>query len=217
MSTLQVANLHLESTGNNRIQYAGSNTFTMYAPSGVRASSFGSDPGVVPGELFFSLNTTFAGTNATGAQPLIGRGVTVSSNTAYAFDALFTMIKTAGVTNHNISLGFGGTATLNSIQYQAALDFVGDSVGGLTAASGVYFTFMRTATLTLASGATSSAGIYYAGWIHGMIYVNAGGTFIPQYSLSAAPGGAYTTQAGSYFKLYPVGAGNANVAIGTWA
>jgi hypothetical protein len=31
MSTLQVANLHLESTGNNRIQYAGSNTLTIFA------------------------------------------------------------------------------------------------------------------------------------------------------------------------------------------
>lgn len=31
MSTLQVANLHFESTGNNRIQYTGSNTFTLVA------------------------------------------------------------------------------------------------------------------------------------------------------------------------------------------
>jgi hypothetical protein len=31
MSTLQVANLHLESTGNNRIQYMGSNTVNIYA------------------------------------------------------------------------------------------------------------------------------------------------------------------------------------------
>jgi len=31
MSTLQVANIHLESTGNNRIQYDGSNTFTIAA------------------------------------------------------------------------------------------------------------------------------------------------------------------------------------------
>lgn len=31
MSTLQVSNVHLESTGNNRIQYDGSNTFTMVA------------------------------------------------------------------------------------------------------------------------------------------------------------------------------------------
>jgi len=31
MSTLQVANVHLESTGNNRIQYAGLNSYTLYA------------------------------------------------------------------------------------------------------------------------------------------------------------------------------------------
>jgi hypothetical protein len=30
MSTLQVANLHFESTGNNRIQYMGTNTITMF-------------------------------------------------------------------------------------------------------------------------------------------------------------------------------------------
>jgi hypothetical protein len=38
MSTLQVANLHLESTGNNRIQYEGSNNFTFVA-AGVNAAS----------------------------------------------------------------------------------------------------------------------------------------------------------------------------------
>ena len=31
MSTLQVSNVHFESTGNNRIEYSGSNTFNMYA------------------------------------------------------------------------------------------------------------------------------------------------------------------------------------------
>ena len=31
MSTIQAANLHLESTGNNRIQYAGTNTFSIVA------------------------------------------------------------------------------------------------------------------------------------------------------------------------------------------
>lgn len=31
MSTLQVANIHLESTGNNRIQYTGSNSYVIVA------------------------------------------------------------------------------------------------------------------------------------------------------------------------------------------
>jgi hypothetical protein len=217
MSTLQVANIHFESTANNRIQYEGANGYTLYAPSGIKTSMFGSDAGIVTGELIYSLNTNLAGTNATGAQNLLGRGVTVSSNTAYVFDAMFTIIKTAGTTNHSISLGFGGTATLNSIQYMGAFDFVADATGGLVTASAMYFTFMRSAALTTASGSGATANLYYAGWLHGMIFVNAGGTFIPQYSLSSAPGGAYTTQAGSYFKMYPVGAGNANVSIGTWA
>ena len=46
---------------------------------------------------------------------------------------------------------------------------------------------------------------------------DAGGTFIPQYQLSAAPGGAYTTQIGSYFKLSPLGVSGSNTSIGTWA
>lgn len=39
MSTLQVANVHLESTGNNRIQYMGSNTINIYA-GGTLVASF---------------------------------------------------------------------------------------------------------------------------------------------------------------------------------
>ena len=46
MSTLQVANLHLESTGNNRIQYMGSNTVNFYA-GGVLSSSFTANTGFV--------------------------------------------------------------------------------------------------------------------------------------------------------------------------
>lgn len=38
MSTLQVANVHLESTGNNRIQYMGSNTINIYAGGQIAAT-----------------------------------------------------------------------------------------------------------------------------------------------------------------------------------
>ena len=53
--------------------------------------------------------------------------------------------------------------------------------------------------------------------IRGTVSIATGGTFIPQYSLSAAPGGAYTTQLGSYFLIYPLGASGSNTSIGTWA
>lgn len=38
MSTLQVANIHLESTGNNRIQYAGSNSFNIVSGGAISAT-----------------------------------------------------------------------------------------------------------------------------------------------------------------------------------
>ena len=39
MGTLQASNIHFESTGNNRIEYSGSNTFNMYAGGTVMISS----------------------------------------------------------------------------------------------------------------------------------------------------------------------------------
>ena len=73
------------------------------------------------------------------------------------------------------------------------------------------------ASNTNVSAGLTSAAYYHSATIKGTVSVNAGGTFIPQYSCSAAPGGAYTTAAGSYFLIYPIGASGANVNVGTWA
>jgi hypothetical protein len=53
--------------------------------------------------------------------------------------------------------------------------------------------------------------------VKGVVSINAGGTFIPQYTLSAAPGGAYSTAAGSYIRINPLSASGANTSVGTWA
>ena len=75
----------------------------------------------------------------------------------------------------------------------------------------------NTASSSPVTAANSSATVYWSFILKGTVSVNAGGTFIPQYTLSAAPGGAYTTQAGSYMKISPLAASGANVSIGTWA
>jgi len=51
----------------------------------------------------------------------------------------------------------------------------------------------------------------------GTVSINAGGTFIPQYTLSAAPGGAYSTVAGSFIRIAPIGASGSAINVGTWA
>ena len=61
MSTLQVANVHLESTGNNRIQYSGSNGYILYAGGvqglSVNSTSFADSKGDIR-DVPFNVQTT---------------------------------------------------------------------------------------------------------------------------------------------------------------
>jgi hypothetical protein len=173
--------------------------------------------GVIPGEQLYVLNSGYVGSNATGAQPIFGVGVTLSGSTYYAFEAVYALSKSAGTTSHSLSILFGGTATLNNIAYQINGQYNGTGFNATTTAlSNMQPNFIQTAG-AFAVGSNSTAAIYFMVLIKGMVSINAGGTFIPQYQLSAAPGGAYTTAANSYFKIYPIGASGANVNVGTWA
>lgn len=177
----------------------------------------GTQRGVVPGEQLYVLNSANVGANATGAQSIFGVGVTLSSSTYYAFEAVYALSKTSGTTSHSISILFGGTATLNNIAYQLSGQYNGTGFNVTTTAlSNMQPNYVQTAS-AFAVGSGSSASVYFMVLIKGMVSINSGGTFIPQYQLSAAPGGAYTTAINSYFKIYPIGASGANVNVGTWA
>lgn len=171
--------------------------------------------GVVPGAQFFRLNSGLAGANVSTAQSVLGVGVTLSASTVYAFEALYVFTKTAGTTSHTVGLGYGGTATLNNISHGGPTSYINNALP--TYATGAAYFISNSATSATASGSISSATISFAIAVRGTVSVNAGGTFIPQYTLSAAPGGAYTTAAGSYFLIYPIGASGANTSVGTWA
>lgn len=177
----------------------------------------GTQRGVVPGEQLYVLNSANVGANATGAQSIFGVGVTLSASTYYAFEAVYALSKTSGTTSHSISILFGGTATLNNIAYQLSGQYNGTGFNATTTAlSNMQPNFVQTAgAFSVGSGATAS--VYFMVLLKGVVSVNGGGTFIPQYQLSAAPGGAYTTAINSYFKIYPIGASGANVSVGTWA
>jgi hypothetical protein len=175
----------------------------------------GSQRGVLPGMQYYRLDSAFVGSNVNTAQAMFGVGVTLSSNTVYAFQALYAISKTAGTTTHSIGLGFGGTATLNNIAYSNTGLFKSSGFTGITAPD--VLSFIQVATNTAVTATTNNATVQYITTIHGNVSVNAGGTFIPQYTLSVAPGGAYTTAAGAFFLIYPIGASGANVNVGTWA
>jgi hypothetical protein len=115
-----------------------------------------------------------------------------------------------------MGFGFAGTATANNVAILVS------GVGGAGVSSGAnngtaIGSYANTLANTNTSYTLANASAYNAVVVKGTISVNAGGTFIPQYTLSAAPGGAYTTAAGSFFLIYPIGASGANVNVGTWA
>lgn len=163
--------------------------------------------GTSSGLLFYRLESGLAGANSTAVQQFLGVGVTLTSSTIYQFEALFLIVKTAGTTGHTVSIGFGGTATLNNIAYQVAWNATTSYAYATGGGNSAY----TTAALSVATSSRTAANEYSFFRIMGSVSINAGGTFIPQYQLSAAPGGAYTSQPGSFMALLPVS------NTGTWA
>ena len=182
----------------------------------VYATPIGTQRGIVPTQQYYRLDSALAGANATGAQNVLGVGCTLSSSTVYEFEIVYAMSKSAGTTSHGVLISFGGTATLNNIGFWLALTAIST---GFTNVSGANFSssWITTAGSTTMVTSITSANYYISAVFKGTVSINAGGTFIPQYTLSAAPGGAYTTQAGSYMRIAPIGASGANTSVGTWA
>jgi hypothetical protein len=199
------ANIALGTAAAGAVEYNG---YSQYF------TPFGTSRGAMPAYQYYQLNTAYTGTQATTAQSLFGltNGFTLQASTIYEFEASFALAKTAGTTSHTISVLFGGTATINNIGYSLLNYQDNTSLTDLAGSTSVLYPIAATAVL-IGSGitvATRSQTVV----IKGTVSVNAAGTFLPQYILSAAPGGAYTTQIGSYFKIAPLAASGANVSIG---
>lgn len=194
---------------------AGSSTATFPAATGnVPISTNSYTGGMVPNALLYRLNADLAGANVNTAQSIFGVGVTLSASTVYVFESVYTLAKTAGTTSHTMSFSFGGTATLNNISYVAT--YVNTNAAPPTGTTSNIATSNTASAITVMGAVTTATNTFFMS-IKGSFSVNAGGTFIPQYTLSAAPGGAYSTTANSYIMIYPIGASGSNVSIGTWA
>jgi len=199
---------------------------TLSSPAGVgqieysspifAATPIGTQRGIVPTQQYYRIDTAVVGSNATGAQSIFGVGVTLSASTVYEFEIMVAYSKSAGTTAHTFSLGFGGTATINNIAYDVITKTNGTSFTNL-ATSDTVQAFIQTASATAITGSNVSAALFLLQLMKGTVSINAGGTFIPQYTLSAAPGGAYSTAIGSFIRIAPVSASGSNTSVGAWA
>jgi len=186
-----------------------------YASPVIVATPIGTQRGIVPMQQYYRLDSSLAGSNATGAQSLFGVGVTLSSSTVYEFEIVVDLSRSAGSTSHTIALGFAGTATVNNILYQGYTNQLNSATpSGASNSAGSFVGNSASSTVITAAITTNSSNYFAA---KGTVSINAGGTFIPQYTLSAAPGGAYSTYAGSFIRINPLSASGAATNVGTWA
>lgn len=199
------------------IEYDG--TTLLYTPIDTQR-------GLIPGMQFYSHSSVGrTGDRSTANQSILGVGCTVTANTLYQFQGRFNFFKSAGTTSHTFGLSWGGTATFrnnrivtNMLIQSSAQGYVSQST-----ARAVYNYVMETPSTFAFSGAITSAFQTINIRVDGMFVANTTGTIIPQYALSADPGGAYTGSAGNYLAVWPVNKPDltsnttANVSIGTWA
>lgn len=164
-------------------------------------------------ELFRSLDADVSGTNGTGAQqwfPTNGQ-VAVTAD-QYQFEGFLYL--TTGAKSHTVGVSFGGTATVAMGVYNAH--------GQRAAAQGINATqnsgFIRSAgsfaTNRVIGASGTTAGGWY--WVQGIVRFSASGTFIPQFTFSAAPGTPITVHAGTWFGMTKIKTGSGDVTRGTW-
>jgi len=176
--------------------------------------------GVSPSMMYYRLNSDLAGSNVNTNQSIFGVGVTLQASTVYTFQLTIAFTRTAGSTSHTFYIGFdGGTATFNSFfansilcSIQAAPPTNNNAAAGTTFV-GVTNSAAEFGHLTGVTGPTRTLFFEF----FGTLSIASGGTFLPRYRMSTAPGGAYTTMAGSNISIWPIGAAGANTSVGPWA
>jgi len=190
----------------------------------VYATPLGTQRGIVPTQQYYRLNADLALTSSASALNPFGVSCTLAASTVYEFEIVFALSRTAGTVSHTVSINFtGGTATLNNIAYfaqgysNASASAINTYLLYGASATGIFTGVVSTAASTVVTNATINVNEVISLTLKGTVSVNAAGTFFPQYICSAAPGGGFTTVAGSYIRINPISASGANTSVGTWA
>lgn len=159
------------------------------------------------------LDTDAAGQNVSTAQPWFptAGGVLVTAG-LYEFEGVLTASRAAGTTSHTTSLLFGGSATVTVINYRAN-SRTGDA--DVLAPDSSFTILVPTAASVKAASTSATEQLAIA--VKGMVVFSGIGTFIPQFQYSAAPGGAPTIRALSFFKMRRINAAANAANQGPWA
>lgn len=182
------------------------------------ATPVGANRGVVSTYHKLIVVADQTGQNVATAQNVFGQTsgastFTAAANTSYFVEAFYIITRAAGATSHTTALSFGGTATYTT---GSAIEYVSHTSTGnvLAAISSIYST--NPSTSTVVTAASTSATEHLTLRVRGLFKVATAGTIIPQFTYSAAPGGAPTIVSGTYICVTPIGTDTV-AAIGNWS
>lgn len=119
-------------------------------------------------------------------------------NRLYFFELFALLTRTGGTTSHTTTFLFGGTAVKSGSGW-AYVVAAASTPASVSTQGGRFIPNLTTGQLLGSTNAT--AGEFLQVHIFGSFRVTTGGTFIPQFQYSAAPGGAPTLAANSYCKV----------------
>ena len=160
-------------------------------------------------QILTSNYTTATGTASTLKQTFnasTNGAITVAGSMTYEFECLLNL-SSLSATSGSVGFGLAGTATYSRVQYIAIANKTALAVQ--TASS---HTFGTSAAYTIVTAANTTATAYV--YVKGIVVIGAGGTIIPSSGASIAA--AYVVNAGSYFKLTPLGS-NTLTTVGNWS
>jgi hypothetical protein len=167
MSVLQVSNIHFESTGNNRIQYIGSNSF-VFVTAGSNAIVVNTSAiTYITSPSFSSLiigNSVITNTNITvgNSTVITNTNITVGNSTVITNTNITVGNSTVNGSLSNISIRVGNSTnsfTTNStgIYHTGTINLSSYTVGSAIIANSTMFTLANTVGLQ-ANGSVGSAG-----------------------------------------------------------
>ena len=171
--------------------------------------------GVLPVTYVIASTTNYTASNTAAAQKVFGAtatgAVNLPANTTYLFDAQYLISRAAGTTSHTLATLFDLTGTLLSIDYTA--EATSSSTNTLTAVKRIY---SNNVNATVVTDPSVAADEFITVTLRGILRTSTAVTVQPQIQYSAAPGGAPSVLANSYFRLTPIGSGSVT-AVGNWS
>jgi len=161
---------------------------------------------------FFRLNSGLQLTGSTSAQSIFGVGCSLLASTVYEFEMVAMLKDVGNVTSTSVSIGFDCSNAPNNFHYSFVVNWTNTAPPSINAPDNMGFVSTTSATLLGASGSND----YFNIQAKGTISVNAATTFTPQVTFSSSTP-VFTTNAGSYIKLRPIGAAGSNTNVGGWS